>query len=169
MTGINPFIPPTYRRITPIVLLKAILMLPIYLLYKLGCVSIKRVIRIKGSSNTKLFRKINANCVTCYDKEIIEAAFIVNGMISFPEGTNTNNRALLQYTPDSDCVVGLIYSPECIYITGNRLKWLVRFLGSSPTVKVECSRGKNLEDVTGLTKVKFTKEDKIAFNKKLLE
>lgn len=166
MTGINPFLPPKYKKITLKVLIKGLLFIPLWILYKFNVISIRWFIHIKVKRHMRLVKKIFANSVTNFDKEIINSAFDINGIIEFPEKAQTNNLALLSYSGDCDYVVGLKYTNECIYMGGSYFKWLIRFLGTSNIVYVDCARSNNLEQVTGLKTTKFTYKDKEYFDQK---
>ncbi|ORD94684.1 hypothetical protein ECANGB1_2788 [Enterospora canceri] len=168
-TGINPFLRPRCVRIGMGVLIRALVVLPVYILYRLGLVSVRRIITVEEKRRIPLYKKIYANSVGEFDEEIIRSSCDVRGTLLFPEGATTNNRCILSYGDEKcDYVVGLRYSPECIYSGGSRLTWLIRFLGSRRRVVVDCERGSNLERVTGLKQVKLTQKDKEKFIKKTL-
>lgn len=173
LTGINPFIQPKQKKITLKTILLAIIRLPIYVLYLIGFPVINHLIKIKRKGNVKPRGLIYCNSATEFDKSVIKKGldlhvfgnFKFKTCVHFPEGTTTNNTAILNYKSeeDSDYVIGLRYSKECIYMYGNRILWLIRFLGSSNTVEIDVKAGGDLSNVTSLPRVIFDHQDKYKF------
>lgn len=143
-TGINPFIPLKYRRITFIVIIRAIIKLPIWILYCAGVPVIHWIIKINIQKFTKVSGKIFANCCTGFDKDVIKYVLGRNNVsfeksirkkinVIFPERAMTNNLGILNYNDVSnlenssidnynitpDFCIGLKYSNECIYISSD--------------------------------------------------
>lgn len=82
----------------------------------------------------------------------------------FPEGTRSNNTTILKYNKEeSNYAIGLRYSTECVYMYGNRLSWLIRFLGSQNVVTVSVIEGNDLSKATGLPESIFGIEEKEKF------
>ena len=174
MTGINPFLNPKYKKITINIVLLAILKLPIYLLYLCGFPVLRFLISIKIKKKEAPKGIIFCNSVTRFDKDILKIGLGINSTdylksktkIIFPEGTNSNNLAILKYEKSNpDWSIGLKYSNECIYMYGNKLKWLVGFLGNSNSVEVNILKECDISKAAGLPQVKLNKEDKERFLK----
>jgi len=172
LTGINPFIQPTPKRITFPMFLFAILRLPIYLLYLCGLPVQRALIRIHRKDSLVPKGQIICNSATEFDKAIVKSALGVSlfgefkhkTSVSFPEMTTSNNRSILPFKGEnSDYSVGLKYTEECIYMYGNRLLWLIRFLGSFNSVEVTVMKGGDLPKAAGMPRVMFGKKDKEKF------
>ena len=165
LTGINPFLQPKHTKVTFLIFIKAIFMLPLWFLYKISLVKIDKFIKVTFKGTKNLFKKINVNSVTRFDKEIVDICCIYTGFLTFPEKTQTNNKGILNYSEDSDYVVGLKYSSECIYMNqSSYIKWLIIFLGSDKHVYVTAERGNDLSKVTNLPKLTLNYKDKQKFN-----
>jgi len=173
LTGINPFLAPTYKKLTIKTVILAAFRLPIYILYLLGFPTIGFLIKIKLESKTKPKGVVFCNSVTEFDRKVIEKVFGITNFdyskyktcVCFPENTCTNNRGILKYENKQDCeyAIGLRYSNECIYMYGNRLAWLINFLGNENFVKINVIKGSNLEIATCLPMLKLTSDDKTQF------
>ncbi|KAM0680315.1 hypothetical protein GINT2_001369 [Glugoides intestinalis] len=169
--GINPFIQPRQLPITLKMIMLAILRLPIYMFYLLGFPVIGMLISIKKS---KLVPSgvIVCNSASEFDKGIIKAAFKIvcfdnlkfKTCVHFPEGTQSNNMTILKYNKeDTSYAIGLRYTTECVYMYGNRLSWLIRFLGSKNVVMVNVIEGNDLSKAAGLPQSILSIEDKEKF------
>lgn len=183
--GINPFLPPKYIKITFGIFLKAMLRIPLFILYTINYRAIKWLIKIDHIGEKLPKYLIYSNKASCFDKSIIRYlydidSFSENGAMTrvvFPEGVRTNNRGLLRYTGEKcDYVIGLKYTNECIMMSyfddwKEKLKWLIRFLGSNNKVRVVCMKGSDLGKATGLPQLSLDKIDYCKFlkqfNKKL--
>ncbi len=175
LTGINPFIAPEIPSLNFMIVLKAILNFPLYILYLLGLPVVNLLFKIKKNAKEIPKGLIYSNSVTEFDKEIIKnvlkikifGKFKNQTCVYFPENTNTNNRAILKYDNKEECnyVIGLKYSSNCIYLYGNRLFWLLNFLGNERTVEVVLEKGNNLKKAANLPESTFGSEDKLNFMK----
>ncbi|KAI5148504.1 hypothetical protein ENBRE01_0365 [Enteropsectra breve] len=166
-TGINPFIAPKYRKITARCVLLALIRLPIFVLWMLGIPCISALISIRIRSKIKPSGLVYANAASFFDKAVIKAVYgSTHIRVVFPEETRTNNRAVLQHSASkkSSYAIGLTYSPECVYLYGNKAAWLIRFLGGENTVSVNCESGTDISQASGLPRVQLTVFDKIRFN-----
>lgn len=178
--GINPFMAPKYRRITPCIIIRALGCLPLYILFLFGFPVILRLFKIRLVIKAPPRGLVYANSATELDRSLIESLFDLTRhkgtALVFPEGSQTNNMGVLKYDKDPcDYVIGLKYSPECIRPTVNqlgcrptlsdRILWLVRFLGTQPTVEVRCHPGTDLPAAAGLPQLTLTADD----HKKFLE
>lgn len=172
LTGINPFLEPKYKKVTPLTIIMALFRLPIYFAYLLGLPVIGFLISIKRKDNNSPKGIIFCNSITEFDKDILKKALGIDSSkftksknhLIFPEGTNSNNMAVLKYDKTgADWSVGLKYSNECIYLYGNRLLWLIRFLGNFNTVEVRAIKGSDIASAAGLPLSNLTKNDKICF------
>lgn len=186
LTGINQFITHKHRPITPRVILRALLFLPVYILYKLGCPTLGLILKIKRKGVPNPTKLIYANSVTQFDKDIIKGLYGIkifseNGLgtrVIFPEGARTNNIGILRYDcGPCDFVIGLRYSAECIHIPfesnetkkkcGNELKWLIRLLGYPNMVHVNCLIGSDLPKAAGLPQLTLDSRDQTRFLKQM--
>lgn len=143
------------------ILLKALLKLPLYLLYLLGLPTLPYLIKIhiKGVRPNGL---TYANFVVPFGGAIIRSVYglkrskhITRGScLIFPEGTSTNNSAVLNFSDVSRCdyCIGLRFSSSAVYVYGNWLLWLIRFLGSNNYVDVLCVAANNTPAPVGLAK-----------------
>jgi len=186
VTGINPFLMPKRRRITVFTILRALLYLPVYLLFKLRLPVVQVLFRIKTSiantngviantdgastvsSKNRLTGRIYANSVSEFDREIIKYACGPCNVI-FPEGATTNNRGILNYKKREDCegVIGLKYSSDCIYLYGSKLLWLICFLGGDKTVEIRWATGSDLSKAAGVPYLGLEAGDKNKFMSKI--
>lgn len=172
LTGINPFINPTRKHITFPIFLFALLRLPIYLLYLCGLPVIRALIRINRKDNLVPKGQIICNFASDFDKAIIKSALGLSQFeplkhktsVSFPEMTASNNKGILLYRSDgAEYSIGLKYNEECIYMYGNRLLWLIRFLGTFNKVDITVMKGGDLSKATGLPRLMLDSKDKVKF------
>lgn len=173
VTGINPFLQPKSKPITFTVLLFAILKFPIYILFLCGFPVVGFLIKIVRKDKTTPNGLIVCNSASEFDKEIVKKVFKISlfgnlkykTCVYFPEKTNSNNAVILNFKDINYCdySIGLKYSNECIYMYGNRILWLIRFLGNSNKVEINVVNGLNLEKATNLQKVIFDFKDKERF------
>ncbi|KAG5860469.1 hypothetical protein KMI_01g01040 [Encephalitozoon hellem] len=94
--------------------------------------------------------------------------------VLFPEGCQTNNRAILQFVRDVevDYVCGIRYKGECINMYGNFLGFIFRFLASRSSVDVRFKKSSDLGDIcklSSLPQVKWSSKDKDRFMKEFVE
>lgn len=179
-TGINPFIAPKYGPITFRIVLKALLKLPLWILYTMGLPTLPYIIKINRKTSTVPSRLVYANSVCCFDRNVIAFLYGIKTFsniglgtrVVFPEGASTNNKGILDYPRREECdyVIGLKYSNECINIgikssLVGRLAWLLRFLGRDNYVDVTCLRGFELDKAAGMPRLSLNSRAKDEFLK----
>lgn len=172
LTGINPFLAPKYRPITPWVVARAIARLPLYFLYLAGLPVLPLLIEIRQKSKQQPAGLIYVNSATRFDKGVLRHLYGIKAFefakaktcAVFPEGAATNNQGILHYANERDCeyVVGLRYTSDCIVMRGasflERLRWLVGFLGHANAVAVTCLRGHELDKAAGLPRLSLDRK-----------
>ena len=189
-TGINPFINREPIKITLRKLFMFLLKLPILVLTYFGINLINFLIKI-NIKPVKINGLIAVNCSSVFDKFVLNSLFknipiftlLEDGFfyektgkvketpktaIILVEGCNSNNKCILQFVRNIkvNYVIGLVYSPSCIYMYGSFFKFLIHFLGSKNFVRVEIKKTDNLEDlavVTNLPKVMLGLKEKLEF------
>jgi hypothetical protein len=178
LTGINPFLPPKRPAITVLTVLRALVNLPLYILYLLGLPTLHWIITMHrhGASPKGV---VYVNNASPFDRYVLRHLFMIRvftrlptGLCAvFPEGCRTNNRGVLSYERPADCdsAIGLKYTPECIYMPGIEtglfayLRWSLCFLGGRPAVEARCVSGHGLDKAARLPKLTFAKDKKPAF------
>ncbi|KAI4290867.1 hypothetical protein PAPHI01_0141 [Pancytospora philotis] len=178
LTGINPFLPPKRRPITPGMCLRALVKLPLFLLYLCGAPVLHLLVamRRRGAAPSGV---VHVNSTGGFDACVLRRLFGIRALnqprsgvcATFPEGASTNNQGVLAYEAPrgADYVIGLKYSSECIRIPeleGGFLGYIayaVRLLGSSPTVDANCMPGRDLARAVGVPALSLTKAHKEKF------
>lgn len=169
LTGINPFIPPRRRAITLGCVFRAFTMLPLYLLYLAGLPVLPWLLRMrrKGANPSGT---AHVNSTTEFDRDVVQGLFR-NVRFVFPEGTTTNNMGVLAYdtAPRCDYVIGLRYTPECVFMPEveggivSRVCWVIRLLGHGGDVEANCVEGQGLAQAAGLPSLSLDKRSKAEF------
>lgn len=169
LTGINPFLPLRRRAVTAACVLRAIAMLPLYLLHLLGLPTLPWIIRMRrrGAEPSGV---VHVNSATEFDRAVVGHLF--GGVRPvFPEGAATNNMGVLAYDASlrCDCVIGLRYTPECVFMGDveggavSRICWLVRLLGYGGEVDAVCVRGRDLAKAAGLPGLSLSRRSRDEF------
>ena len=189
-TGINPFVNPVRRDMRLVDLVVSLLRLPLLLLLYLDINVISALISIKCKP-ARVRGLVACNSSSVFDTYVVKAVLgnvpcfhlahigFVNmkgepvsalpaTSVVFVEGCSSNNRSILRFVRHVpvDYVLGLRYNPECIYMHGSYIRFLLGFLAAGNTVNVGIKQTKNAGDlleITGLKQVGLSLEDKERF------
>lgn len=191
-SGINPFVNSRRSSISIFGYFKILLKIPLVLLLLGTNINVVQFL-IRINSNKKVKPKVLAsNASSFLDMFVLkyltginnfyyvtESGFIDarNGRLHrkiaepcvlFPEGCQTNNRAILQFVRniEVDHVCGIRYKGECINMYGSFIRFIFGFLASRNIVDVRFKRSSDLDDIcklSSLPQVKWTSKDKDRF------
>ncbi|KMV65575.1 hypothetical protein M970_080450 [Encephalitozoon cuniculi EcunIII-L] len=192
LSGVNPFVNPRHRAPSVLGYLKALLKAPLVLLLFGTNINVVQFL-VKITSNKITGPKVlAANASSFLDIFVLkyltgirnfyyvtESGFIdvrtgrfskkaTEPCVLFPEGCQTNNKAVLQFSRDVevDHVCGIRYTGGCINMYGGFAGFILRFLASKNAVEIKfkkCSSLHAICELSGLPQVKWTSRDKDRF------
>ncbi|KAF9764457.1 hypothetical protein NGRA_0564 [Nosema granulosis] len=190
-SGVNPFIQPKSKSLSCINYIKFAVFYPFYLLSFIFPFILSLIFTIKIDSKfNKNFRVGICNSSSYLDKRLLRLFFgvenfyyvrdckyyelngreckkIAKPCFLFPEGTSTNNRAVLKHeVPTKVDVVCFIKYSE-VFVYGSFFKYLVSILSNGLKIEIKTSESQDLSSLGGVPTVKFNYKDKEQFIKEL--